>query len=83
MRPISELATVARGQRGIFCDIDDTLTHDGALVLWRIRSGQGIQRTFTTIKGLRILGQKSFVWPDTPKAAPLQIGYAIVPPAAR
>src|SRR5207237_10883142 len=32
MKPLSELATVAGGLRGIFCDIDDTLTHDGALV---------------------------------------------------
>jgi HAD superfamily hydrolase (TIGR01484 family) len=30
MKPLSELD--ARGLRGILCDIDDTLTHDGALV---------------------------------------------------
>jgi HAD superfamily hydrolase (TIGR01484 family) len=32
MRPISELAGHAAQLRGIFSDIDDTLTHDGALV---------------------------------------------------
>jgi len=61
----------------------EAVAHEGALVLWRIRSRQGIPRTLAAFKGIRILGQKSFVWPDTPKAAPLQIGYAIVPPASR
>jgi HAD superfamily hydrolase (TIGR01484 family) len=32
MRPARELAAHARGLRGIFCDVDDTLTRDGALV---------------------------------------------------
>jgi 4-amino-4-deoxy-L-arabinose transferase-like glycosyltransferase len=61
----------------------DAVAQEGALVLWRIRSGQGMPRAFTALKGIRILGQKSFVWPDTPKAAPLQIGYAILPPVVR
>jgi len=32
MQPVTELAAHARGLRGVFCDIDDTLTHEGALV---------------------------------------------------
>jgi len=32
MKPARELAAHARGLRGIFCDVDDTLTRDGALV---------------------------------------------------
>lgn len=32
MRPLSELTARARDLRGLFCDLDDTLTHDGALV---------------------------------------------------
>ena len=32
MKPAAELAPLARDLRGIFCDIDDTLTHDGVLV---------------------------------------------------
>jgi HAD superfamily hydrolase (TIGR01484 family) len=32
MKPVRELAAHARGLRGIFCDVDDTLTRDGALV---------------------------------------------------
>jgi len=32
LRPLDELALHARELRGVFCDIDDTLTHDGALV---------------------------------------------------
>ncbi len=32
MRPVSELALHAAGLRGLFSDIDDTLTHEGAVV---------------------------------------------------
>ena len=32
MRPIAELAAHAHGLRGVFCDVDDTLTHESALV---------------------------------------------------
>jgi HAD superfamily hydrolase (TIGR01484 family) len=32
VRPLDELRPHARSLRGVFCDIDDTLTHDGALV---------------------------------------------------
>ncbi len=32
MQPIAQLAGYARGLRGVFTDIDDTLTHSGALV---------------------------------------------------
>jgi HAD superfamily hydrolase (TIGR01484 family) len=32
VRPLDELEASARGLRGVFCDIDDTLTHAGALV---------------------------------------------------
>jgi HAD superfamily hydrolase (TIGR01484 family) len=31
-RPVAELAARAGALRGVFCDVDDTLTHDGALV---------------------------------------------------
>jgi hypothetical protein len=61
----------------------DAVARDGALVIWRIRPGRGIPRAITGVKGMRILGQKSFVWPATAKAAPLQLGYGIVFPASR
>jgi 4-amino-4-deoxy-L-arabinose transferase-like glycosyltransferase len=61
----------------------DAVARDGALVIWRVRSGQGIPRAFAGVKGMQILGQKSFVWPDTPKAPPLQVGYGIVSPTTR
>lgn len=32
MRPVAELANAAPSLRGVFSDIDDTLTHDGAVV---------------------------------------------------
>jgi HAD superfamily hydrolase (TIGR01484 family) len=32
MQDLAALARAARGLRGIFCDVDDTLTHDGVLV---------------------------------------------------
>ncbi len=32
MKPLEELAPLARGLRGILCDVDDTLTHHGSLV---------------------------------------------------
>jgi 4-amino-4-deoxy-L-arabinose transferase-like glycosyltransferase len=59
------------------------VTHDGVLVLWRIRPGQAIPPGLATLKNIRILGQKSFTWPDNPGAEPLAIGYAILPPAGR
>ena len=61
----------------------DAVTHDGALVLWRIRPDRPTPSAFTALKGIRILGQKSFSWPATPGASPLHIGYAILPPAQR
>jgi 4-amino-4-deoxy-L-arabinose transferase-like glycosyltransferase len=61
----------------------DKVMRNGALVLWRVRPGHSMPSAFTALKGIRILGQKSFAWPDTPRAAPLQIGYAILPPAER
>lgn len=56
---------------------------DGALVLWRIRPGQTEPKAFSALKGLRILGRKTFGWPETPHALPLVIGYAVLPPATR
>lgn len=57
--------------------------HDGALVLWRIRPGQSAPTVLINLKGLRVTGRWTFVWPDTPKAAPLEIGYGILPPTQR
>ena len=61
----------------------DMVMHDGALVLWRIRPGQTEPGAFTALKGLRVLGRKTFVWPDTPNALPLEIGYGILLPIHR
>jgi 4-amino-4-deoxy-L-arabinose transferase-like glycosyltransferase len=61
----------------------DLVMLDGALVLWRIQPGRTEPKGVTALKGLRIIGQKTFVWPDAPKAIPLEIGYAILPPARR
>lgn len=59
------------------------VAHDGVLVLWRIRPGQAMPLALAALKGIRILGQKSFLWPQTPGVAPLKIGYAVIPPARR
>jgi hypothetical protein len=59
------------------------VARDGVLVLWQIRGSPSVPRAFDTLKGIRILGQKTFTWPDTPKAKPLMVGYGIVPPAGR
>jgi hypothetical protein len=59
------------------------VTRDGALVLWRIRPGQALPPVRATLKDVRILGQRSFMWPDNPGTEPLAIGYAILPPAGR
>jgi len=61
----------------------EAIARDGVLLFWRVRPGQSQPKAFMAIKGIRILGEKSFVWPETPRAAPLMIGYAIVPPAGR
>ena len=59
------------------------VARDGVLVLWRVRPGQAVPPALAALKGIRILGQKSFTWPDTPGAEPLKIGYAVLPPATR
>jgi hypothetical protein len=61
----------------------DMVKHYGALALWRIRPGQNEPSAFAALKGTTKPGRKSFVWPDVPKAAPLEIGYAILPPVRR
>ncbi|HEX3429954.1 MAG TPA: glycosyltransferase family 39 protein [Rhizomicrobium sp.] len=61
----------------------EAVKRDGALLLWRVHPNESVPNAFTCLKGIQILGQKSFVWPETPKAAPLIIGYAILLPAGR
>lgn len=61
----------------------DLVKRDGALLIWRMRPGQPGRGAFTDLKGLKPLGRKSFVWPDTPKSTPLVIGYAILLPTRR
>jgi 4-amino-4-deoxy-L-arabinose transferase-like glycosyltransferase len=58
----------------------DLVRRDGALLLWRVRPRASRP---SGLKGFRVLGRKTFVWPDMPKAAPLEIGYAILPPSNR
>jgi len=59
------------------------VARDGVLALWEIRGRPTVPRAFATLKGIRILGQKTFIWPDTPKAKPLMVGYGIIPPTGR
>ncbi|MGH6889767.1 MAG: glycosyltransferase family 39 protein [Rhizomicrobium sp.] len=56
------------------------LARQGALVLWRVRDGNAPPAALARLAGLHSLGVKSFVWPATPNAPPLRIGYAFVPP---
>ena len=59
----------------------ESVKHDGVLVLWRIRPGRALPRVLAALGGVRILGQKTFGWPDNPGAEALKIGFAILPPA--
>jgi hypothetical protein len=52
------------------------LAQQGALVVWRDGS---VPRRLLALKGLRIVGTKSFAWPDTPNARPLVLRWGIVP----
>jgi 4-amino-4-deoxy-L-arabinose transferase-like glycosyltransferase len=59
------------------------LARQGALLLWRVRGGSAPPATLAHLPGARFLGVKSFAWPATPKAPPLRIGYAVIPPRAQ
>ena len=54
------------------------LSRQGALVLWRGDSA-ALPHTFP-LKGIIVLGAKTFAWPDSPKAKPLTIHWGIVAP---
>ncbi|HEY3779079.1 MAG TPA: glycosyltransferase family 39 protein [Rhizomicrobium sp.] len=56
------------------------LAQEGALVVWRIRSENRPPPPLAHVRGLQIVGVKSFAWPATPKAPPLRIGYGVIPP---
>jgi hypothetical protein len=57
------------------------LAEDGALVLWR---GDGPPPArLKTLKGLKVIGTKDFSWPDSPRVAPLAIGWGIIRPQQR
>ncbi|MGH6878133.1 MAG: glycosyltransferase family 39 protein, partial [Rhizomicrobium sp.] len=55
------------------------VAREGALVLWRIRTGNAPPPELAALK-FSVEGVTSFAWPDTPRAAPLRIGYGIMPP---
>ncbi len=59
----------------------ERLAREGALVLWRIRNGDGPPSPLSHLPGLKILGTTLFAWPSTPKAQPLRIGYGIIAPS--
>jgi hypothetical protein len=61
----------------------DRLARDGALVVWRIRDGDGLPSPLSHLPGLKVLGTTLFAWPSTPKAQPLRIGYGIIAPTPR
>lgn len=61
----------------------DVVRRQGVLLLWRIRPGQSEPAAFITLKGLRSFGRTTFIWPQMPKAVPLDVGYAILPPRRR
>jgi len=56
---------------------------EGALVLWRVQEQQAAPPApLASLPGVRVMGVTTFVWPRTPGAPPLRIGYGIVPPMA-
>jgi hypothetical protein len=60
----------------------DAVRHDGVLAVWRVRRGTAPPAPIAQLPGLVVLGVKSFAWPRTPHAQPLQIGYGIEMPVA-
>ncbi|HEY1614984.1 MAG TPA: glycosyltransferase family 39 protein [Rhizomicrobium sp.] len=58
----------------------DAVRRDGVLVLWRAGADDAPPPTLSGLPGLKTMGTKTFSWPKTPGAAPLRIGYGIVPP---
>ncbi|HEY5046725.1 MAG TPA: glycosyltransferase family 39 protein [Rhizomicrobium sp.] len=55
------------------------LATDGALVIWR--GNRSAPPPLLALKSFKAVGFKTFAWPGIPKAAPLEIGWGIVPPA--
>jgi hypothetical protein len=53
------------------------LAREGALVLWR--ADRPVPRRLLAMQGLKVIGSKSFAWPDVPAAHPLVVGWGIVP----
>jgi 4-amino-4-deoxy-L-arabinose transferase-like glycosyltransferase len=54
------------------------VARQGALVLWRVQKNDSPPVSLGRLPGLKVLGTKSFVWPSTPGAQPLRIGYGII-----
>jgi hypothetical protein len=50
----------------------------GALVVWLVP--RPMPAAFARLPGLKLMGTKRFAWPCEPKAPPLEIGWAVVPP---
>jgi len=55
----------------------ERLARDGALVLWR--GDRPIPPRLLALRGLKVIGSKSFTWPKVPSAKPLVIGWGIIP----
>jgi 4-amino-4-deoxy-L-arabinose transferase-like glycosyltransferase len=55
------------------------LKHDGALVVWQIRKVTSPPPRLN-IKGLHVMGEKTFAWPREPATPPLRVGWGIVFP---
>lgn len=58
------------------------LAREGALVVWQTR-GSDSPPPGLILPGMKIMGVETFDWPSEPRAKPLRVGYAILPPAAR
>lgn len=57
------------------------LKHEGALIVWRIRKATSPPSDLD-LKGLHVMGQKTFAWPREPSTPPLKVGWGILPPGS-
>jgi 4-amino-4-deoxy-L-arabinose transferase-like glycosyltransferase len=55
------------------------LKDEGALVVWQIRKTNAPPARLN-LKGLRVMGEKTFAWPREPATPPLKVGWGILPP---